>query len=58
MLLKIKSIESGCLLLDGDIMLCPDDEVEPGIYDHTGIRYQEVYDPDDPNELIGFGMVV
>lgn len=54
MVLKIKAEENGCLLLDGDIMLCPEDMVTPSIYDHTGIKYREVYDLDDDNELIGF----
>lgn len=54
MMLKINAVENDCLLLDGDIMLCPEDMIAPGVYDHTGIRYQDVYDPDDGNELIGF----
>ena len=46
-MLKIKAVENDCLLLDGDIMLGPEDMIEPGVYDHTDIRYKEVYDPDD-----------
>lgn len=56
-MLKVKTTENDSLLLDGDIMLCPDDTVELGIYDHMGIKgikYREVYDPDDDNELLGF----
>ena len=53
-MLKIKAVENDCLLLDGDIMLCPEDMITLGIYDHTGIKYREVYDLDDDNELIGF----
>lgn len=56
MMLKVKAVENDCLLLDGDLLLCPEDMIEPGVYDHTGIRYQEVYDTDDANELIGFEM--
>ena len=57
-MLKLTAVAKDCLLLEGGVMLCPEDIIGLGVYNRMGISYRAVCSPNDDQELMGFEMML